>query len=357
VKVVIAGGGTAGHVNPAIALARALEGDDVVFVGTTSGAEASLVPTAGFDLHVIEVAGFDRAKPMSFPITAVRAGRAVMSARRFLREARPAVVVGMGGYVSLPVCVAAWTCGIPIVIHEQNIVFGLANRVVKRFARRIAVSYEDTLAIGGDKAVFVGNPVRNEILESDAESDRAAAIQELELDPARRTVLVFGGSQGARSINTAAAVLARRWGSRKDRQIVHITGRGHQEDTIATDGLIYRTPPFVDRMATAYAVADVAVCRGGATTLAELTMVGVPAIVVPYPFHRDKQQERQARVLERAGAVRIVADDELSPERLGNELDRILDTDGLAKKMSAAARSMATPDAARDLARVVREAA
>ena len=356
-KIVIAGGGTAGHVNPAIALARALPDDEIVFVGTAGGAEATLVPQAGFRFHQIDVRGFDRAKPWSFPTTALRASGAIAAARRFLRTEKPAVVVGMGGYVSLPVCVAARTCRIPIVIHEQNIVFGLSNRVVRRFARRIAVSYRDTLAAAGAKGILVGNPVRDDIVSMDRSAERTAALAEFALDPSRRTVLVFGGSQGAASVNKAGAGLAEIWSTRRDRQIVHITGRSKEGRSGADGDLIYRAPAFVERMTTAYAVADIAVCRGGATTLAELTVVGTPAIVVPYPYHRDRQQERQARVLEREGAVRVVLDEDLTAERLAAELDRIFEAEGLLDRMGAAAKRLARPDAAKDLARVVKEAA
>ncbi|HET7482501.1 MAG TPA: undecaprenyldiphospho-muramoylpentapeptide beta-N-acetylglucosaminyltransferase [Actinomycetota bacterium] len=350
----IAGGGTAGHVNPAIALANALSGDDVSFVGTATGAEADLVPAAGFALHRIEVEGFDRARPLALPAVGYRAARAVAAARRHLREVEADVVVGMGGYVSLPVCIAASTARIPVVIHEQNIVFGLANRVAKRFARRVAVSFRESLPAAGRHGVFVGNPVRDEIVQMDRERERAAGIEELGLDPARRTVLVFGGSQGARSINQAAVGLRDLWSDRTDRQIVHITGRGFEPPHAETSSLIYRSPSFMDRMIRAYAVADVAVCRGGATTLAELTVVGLPALVVPYPYHRDRQQERQARVLEAGGACRVVLDGELTPGQLGNDLDRILGDDDTLDSMGAAALALGRPTAAADLADVVR---
>ena len=223
-KFVLAGGGTAGHVNPAIALARALDGDDVTFLGTPGGAEATLVPEAGFPLEPLTVRGFDRARPLSLPATGLRAVGAVRAARRLLKGIAPDAVVGMGGYVSLPACVAARSLRIPIVLHEQNIVFGLANRVSKPLARKIGVSFEDTLAAAGSKGVFVGNPVMPELTSFDPDEERAAGVARFELDPARRTLLIFGGSQGAQRINSAATELAAAWAGRDDLQIVHIVG-------------------------------------------------------------------------------------------------------------------------------------
>lgn len=359
-RIVIAGGGTAGHVNPALALASALEGDQVTFVGTSAGAEAALVPAAGWPLEQIHVRGFDRARPLSILGTGAVAARAMSAARRLLRTLKPHVVVGMGGYVSLPVCVAASAARIPVVVHEQNIVLGLANRVCKRFARRVAVSFEESLDEAGPRGVFVGNPVSRDMSESEAVRRRPSAIRRFELDAGRSTLLVFGGSQGARRINDAAGELKTLWRGRRDRQVVHIAGRSATLDArveASADGLVYRVLPFVERMIDAYAVADLALCRGGATTVAELGAVGIPAIIVPYPHHRDQQQERHGRVLERAGAGVVLADLEATGERVAREADLLLGDGERLAKMRHAAAMLGVPDAAERLARVVREAA
>jgi UDP-N-acetylglucosamine--N-acetylmuramyl-(pentapeptide) pyrophosphoryl-undecaprenol N-acetylglucosamine transferase len=317
-----------------------------------------MVPAAGFDLAHINIEGFDRAKPLSFPIVAGRAAGAVGKARRLLRELRPDVVVGMGGYVSLPVSLAAASKRIPLVLHEQNIVFGLAHRVTKPFARKVAVSFEETLADAGKKGVWTGNPVSPEIVNADIPEEKARAHESFELDPSRKTILVFGGSLGAKKVTDAALGLATRWTDRTDVQVLHILGR-RGGDVVAptTDGLIYRTVAYVDRMIEAYAVADVAVCRGGASTVAELTVVGVPSIIVPYPHHRDRQQERHARVLETAGAADVLLDQDTSTETLASGIDRLLsDPAGLEAKREAA-RSLGRPTAAADLAGIVRTVA
>jgi UDP-N-acetylglucosamine--N-acetylmuramyl-(pentapeptide) pyrophosphoryl-undecaprenol N-acetylglucosamine transferase len=359
-KILIAGGGTAGHVNPALALARALDDDEVTFVGTKTGAEARLVPAAGFELALIDVRGFDRARPLSLLPVALVAGRAIVVAGRLLGSVRPAVVVGMGGYVSLPVCIAAATRRIPIVLHEQNIVLGLANRVCKRFARVIAVSFRETATRVGRRAVFVGNPVLPEIAKADLRRERERALARFDLESDRKTLLAFGGSQGARTVNDAAVTLRETWAKRADLQVLHIGGRGAGHESVgdrAGASLIYRRVEFVERMAEAYAVADLALCRGGATTVAELGAVGLPAIVVPYPHHRDHQQELHGRVLERAGAAVVVADADATVERIAKEAERLLSDDGSLQQMRRSAADFGRPDAAAELARVVRSAA
>jgi UDP-N-acetylglucosamine--N-acetylmuramyl-(pentapeptide) pyrophosphoryl-undecaprenol N-acetylglucosamine transferase len=363
-RVVIAGGGTAGHINPAIAVARAMTAHEVSYIGTASGAESILVPAAGYELDEIEVSGFDRARPLSFVPTAARAAGAWWRARSLLRGRSPHVVLGMGGYVSLPACAAARTLGIPVVLHEQNIVLGLANRVSKPLSRRVAVSFEETLSSAGPRAVFTGNPVLPEIAQADVQEERRRALEEFRLDPARKTLLVFGGSQGARRINHAAAGLTREWAGRGSRQVLHITGSTDYDDVAASidasarsGGLIYRVVRFIDRMAGAYSVADLALCRGGATTVAEVTVTGVPSIIVPYPYHRDRQQYRHGEVLERAGAAVVVRDDEITPQRVAREADQILGDEEVLTRMSKCALAAARPDAAEHVATLVEDAA
>ena len=361
-KVVIAGGGTAGHVNPAIAIARALGDDEVVFFGTARGAESGLVPAAGYPLVEIEVGGFDRSRPLSILAVGARAAGAARHARRLLKEHRPDVVLGMGGYVSLPVCLAARTTRIPVVLHEQNAVLGLANRLAKPVAAKVAVSFEETLDTLGPKGVYTGNPVLPEIASFDAARERRDALERYKLDASRKTLLVFGGSQGAVRINDAAAGLAPTWRERGDLQVLHITGPAHAEDVSrrVEDGagpLIYRVVGYAEKMTESYAVAEMAVCRGGASTVAEICVAGLPAVIVPYPYHRDRQQERHGRALERAGSGVVVPDAELTTERLEHEVTRVLDDDDRRERMRKAALALARPHAADHVARLLREVA
>jgi UDP-N-acetylglucosamine--N-acetylmuramyl-(pentapeptide) pyrophosphoryl-undecaprenol N-acetylglucosamine transferase len=373
-KVVIAGGGTAGHVNPALALARALSSDEVIFAGTTRGAEATLVPQSGYELEIIEVRGFDRSRPTSIVSTGAQALRATKQASAFLRRTNADVVVGMGGYVSLPACLAARRLRLPVVLHEQNIVFGLANRMCRPFALTIGVSFEETLQSAGRKGVLVGNPVAPNIVNIDHDNDRKRAYERFDLDPERKTLLVFGGSQGAQRINEAALGLTSEWAERRDLQILHIAGRLQTEtfveqarqrleagsagqQTSGSGKLIYRVEGYVDAMVLAYAVADLALCRGGATTVAELGVVGLPSIVVPYPYHRDRQQERHGRMLERAGAAVVLQDEDTTASRVAEVAGELLEDDGRLNDMRDKALSVGRPGAAAALAGLVREAA
>jgi UDP-N-acetylglucosamine--N-acetylmuramyl-(pentapeptide) pyrophosphoryl-undecaprenol N-acetylglucosamine transferase len=355
-NVVIAGGGTAGHVNPAIAVARRLEDARVTFIGTDHGAEARLVPESGYRLERFDVSGFDRSRPATIFPTGARAVGAVWAARRLLRAARSEVLLGMGGYVSLPVCAAARSLGIPVVIHEQNIVLGLANRASKPLAHSVAVSFEDTLPQAGKKGVLTGNPVLPELSGADLDLEREKGLLRWNLDPDRRTLLAFGGSQGATRINRAVYQLAGLWADRTDVQILHITGAG-RHDAPPVGSVVYCAVPYVDRMIEAYAVADLAVCRGGATTVAELGVTGVPSVIVPYPHHRDRQQELHGRVLERAGAAVVLSDADTKGERVAEVAGGLLADDEVLANMRKAALSFGRPDAAERLAAVVMEAA
>jgi len=358
-KAVIAGGGTAGHVNPAVALAEALAGDDVSFLGTARGAESRIVPAAGFPLDAIEVAGFDRAKPLTFPRTAARAAGAIFAARNLIHRREAEVVVGMGGYVSLPAVLGAASLRVPVVLHEQNIVFGLAHRVTKPFATRVAVSFEETLAAAGKNGIFVGNPVASRFIDFSRTGQREKAVARFDLDPGRKTLLVFGGSQGAKRINEAAAGLSGYWGERSDLQILHIAGDASHRPSveIRPGGLIYRMVEFVDDMTEAYALADLALCRGGASTFAEITVVGLPAIIVPYPHHRDQQQLRHARLAEGRGAAVVLEDHATTPESIARIAGGLLADEAKLKNMSESAAALGRPDAALRLAEVVRAVA
>jgi UDP-N-acetylglucosamine--N-acetylmuramyl-(pentapeptide) pyrophosphoryl-undecaprenol N-acetylglucosamine transferase len=271
-------------------------------------------------------------------------------------------VLGMGGYVSLPVCLAAWTLRTPVVLHEQNAVLGLSNRISKPIARRVAVSFQETLAAAGRKAVFTGNPVLPEIASFDVATERRAAVDRYRLDPARKTLLVFGGSQGANRINEAAGGLSRAWRERADLQVLHIAGPAHADRVAGLlerphSGLIYRVVGYAEMMTEPYAVADVAVCRGGASTVAEICVAGIPAVIVPYPHHRDRQQELHGQALARAGAGVVLADRDTTTDRLQAEAGRLLEDDDLREGMRKAALALGRPDAASHVGRVLEEVA
>ncbi|MBA3551607.1 MAG: undecaprenyldiphospho-muramoylpentapeptide beta-N-acetylglucosaminyltransferase [Actinobacteria bacterium] len=325
-RFVIAGGGTAGHVLPAVALARELRsrGHEVRFVGTERGVEAALVPAAGFQLAVAPALPFVRKlSPVALraPLTAIRA---VRRCRQLVRGA--AAVVGMGGYVSVPAVLAAARERVPVVLHEQNAVPGLANRALSRIAKAVALSFQDARRSFGRRGLLIrvtGNPVREEILRVPEEREllaKEAAVQ-LGLDPARRTVVVFGGSQGALRLNSAALGACRILPAGEGLQMLLLAGRAHadrvtREAPAPGSGIPLRIEAYLNRMELAYAVADLVVCRAGATTVAEVAACGLPAVLVPYPFATGRHQEANARALERAGGAIVLRDEDVSGEAL-----------------------------------------
>lgn len=362
-RVLIAGGGTAGHVFPALALARRLsaDGHEVRFAGTATGQEATLVPEAGFPFVAVEARPFVRTISMRAALAPVVAVRSVGRCRPIVE--RHDVVVGMGGYVSVPVALAALRSRRPLVLHEQNAVPGLANRMLARAARTVALAFAEAARMLPRRArtVVTGNPVREEILAVFGERDRLAkeAAEELGLDPDRRTVVVFGGSQGAlhlnRSLVDAVPLL-----SRRAVQLVVLAGRAHAGSVRASLGEAPSTPvrviPFLERMELAYAAADLVVARAGATTVAEVSACGVPAILIPYPYATGRHQEANARALRRAGGASVLLDDELDGAVLAERIGSLLEDADALRSMGERARAWSRPEAAAALARAVRAA-
>jgi UDP-N-acetylglucosamine--N-acetylmuramyl-(pentapeptide) pyrophosphoryl-undecaprenol N-acetylglucosamine transferase len=358
-RVVIGTGGTAGHVLPALAVAARLRdrfGADVVFVGRSDGQEAGLVRAAGFALETVEALPFVR-KPS---LRAMRAPAAALRAARRSREiVRPAdVVIGMGGYVSVPVVLAGRRERVPVVLHEQNALPGLANRLASRWARIVALSFREAADRFPRRVrtVLTGNPVRQAVarVPEEREALAADALRELGLDAGRRTVVVFGGSQGALRLNRAGVELAAAWSGRGDLQLVLLTGPGHHQEVRrrlpSRSDLLVRTSPFLDRMELAYAVADLVVSRAGATTVAEIAVCGVPAVLVPYPYATGRHQEANARALERAGGATVLLDQAASGETLSVRILNLLGDAGRLLSMARASRRFGRPDAADALA-------
>ncbi|MTV26162.1 undecaprenyldiphospho-muramoylpentapeptide beta-N-acetylglucosaminyltransferase [Nitriliruptoraceae bacterium ZYF776] len=364
--VLVAGGGTAGHVFPAIAVARELAATGEVrpvFVGLADRLEADLVPKAGFELHHVEVIGVPRRlSPALLKVPgAVRA--AVRRCEAIAAEEEAVAAVTFGGYVSFPLSWAAGRRGLPLVIHEQNAVPGLANRLGARWAERIAVTVPGSADRfrHQERCAVTGNPVRDEVLHLDRAALRAEARERFGLDPDLPTLLVFGGSQGARTLNRAIVDAQGRWGS--DRlQILHAAGRTLYAETAAAwerarasapGGPRARLVDFIDHMSDAYAAADVVVCRAGATSIAELTVLGIPSVLVPYPHATGDHQTRNAEALARAGGAVLVADDEFDGASLVEAVEPLLTDPGRHRDVAAAARAFGRPDAAANVARLV----
>lgn len=355
--VVLAGGGTAGHIEPALATADALRRLEpqvqITAVGTERGLETTLVPARGYDLALIPAVPLPRKPSVDLLRLPVRLGSAVARTAQLLRGVHADVVVGFGGYVSLPAYLAARRLRIPIVVHEQNPLPGVANKVAARFAATVAVTVPGTPLPG---AVAVGMPLRPAISTLDRAAARAQARAHFGLHPELPTLLVTGGSQGARTLNNAAPAAAEAL-ARGGVQVLHAVGR---KNTVAVRQLPGAPPyvvvPYLERMDLAYAAADVALCRSGAVTCAELAAVGLPAAYVPLP-HGNGEQRLNAEPVVAAGGGLLVADAELTPEWIGTQLVPLLTDPTRLAAMSHAAAGHGHRDADVALARLVLAAA
>ncbi|MEC5192330.1 MULTISPECIES: undecaprenyldiphospho-muramoylpentapeptide beta-N-acetylglucosaminyltransferase [unclassified Arthrobacter] len=358
-SVVLAGGGTAGHISPLLAIANTLREvrPDVrlLAVGSPGGMEARLVPAAGLDLATVNRVPFPRRPSPDMLRLPGRLAGAVKQAGAILDEAEADVLVGVGGYVCTPMYVAAWRRKIPIVIHEANTRPGLANRVGARLGGHVAVAFAAT-KLGA--ARHVGMPMRKEISGLDRSAARTAAREALGLDPDRPALIVTGGSSGAQSINRTIAasvnVLAE-----AGIQTLHITGRGKAVHDaggklLTAPGYVQRE--YVDGMEAVYAAADVLLARSGAATVCEVAAVGLPAVFVPLPIGNGEQALNAAGLVEAGGAL-LVPDSTLSPDWISGHLIPLLqDPDRLAR-MAASAEKLGIRDADRRMADLVLEAA
>jgi UDP-N-acetylglucosamine--N-acetylmuramyl-(pentapeptide) pyrophosphoryl-undecaprenol N-acetylglucosamine transferase len=363
---VIAGGGTGGHVVPAVAVGLALVARGhppatIRFVGSRRGIETRLVPAAGFELTALPGRGIARRLTKDNVGAALGLLSAFVRAVVLVGRLRPKVTVAVGGYASAPAALASVIWRVPLVVAEQNAVPGLANRLAGRFAAASAVSFEGTHLRG---AVLTGNPVRPEIVRADTSpAGRAAARAALGLPEDGLVVAVAGGSLGARRINEATLELAARWAGRSGLCLYHVVGRRDFETTSAArppavpGGLDYRQVEFEDRMPLLLAAADVAVQRAGASTVAELAVIGLPSILVPLPGAPGDHQTRNARRMADAGGAVLVPDAELDADRLAGELGPLLDAPDRRRQMSEAARSLGRPDAAERVAALVESCA
>jgi UDP-N-acetylglucosamine--N-acetylmuramyl-(pentapeptide) pyrophosphoryl-undecaprenol N-acetylglucosamine transferase len=352
-RILILAGGTGGHVYPALAVAHELlaDGHEVVWMGTRAGLEARVVPAAGIPVEWLSVSGL-RGKGWRNKLAApFMLARACLQALGILRRVRPAVVLGMGGFVSGPGGLMARLLGIPLVLHEQNRIPGTTNRWLARWASVVLEAFPDSFPakVG---ARCTGNPLRREIAAL-----HGKVANEGEETPATR-LLVVGGSLGAKALNEAmpSAIAA----AGLPLEIRHQTGAAMRDDTAARyaeAGIEARVDAFVEDMAEAYAWADVAVCRAGAMTVSELSAAGLPAILIPFPYAIDDHQTRNARYLADAAAAVLLPQSELTPERMAQEIKALLEQPERLQAMAANAASLAKPEAARTVADICLQAA
>jgi UDP-N-acetylglucosamine--N-acetylmuramyl-(pentapeptide) pyrophosphoryl-undecaprenol N-acetylglucosamine transferase len=356
-NVVIAAGGTGGHIYPGLALAEALRATDgdvrLSFTGTARGLEGDLVPGAGYELDLYDMVQFAGTgwRKAAVPAALVRATR---QARRILRRRRADVAVSMGGYSGIPLIIAARLSGIPSLVHEPGAVPGKANRLAARFTDNVATSFPDT-PFPGKTVREVGYPLRRSITEFDRDSLRPQARAAFGLDDRTVMILVNGGSQGARSLNELALGLAERWAERDDIRIVLKAGaRNHDETEVALRANRGRARVdlvrYLDRMDHAYAAADLTICRAGAGTVTELALVELPAILVPFPYDEHDEQVHNAGPLVRTGGALLVRDHEATAAVVGPLVDERLADRSMLDAMRQGMKANARPHAAADLA-------
>ena len=357
----VAGGGTAGHVLPGLAVARALvaRGHDpstIHFVGGARGLESTLVPAAGFGLTTLPGRGIQRRLTMENVAAVWGLLEAVVKGVALVRRHRPAVVLVLGGYASVGCTLGAVLWRVPIVVAEQNARAGAANRLTGAFARAAAVPFPETDL---PRKVVTGNPVRPEVLAVDRVRGRDAARRALGLPLDRTVVAVVTGSLGARRVNEAVLDALPAWADRSDLAVRHVIGSRDWDRLVErvpklpSDGLVYEAVRYEERMDLLLTAADLLVGRAGGTTVAELAEVGLPSLLVPLPIAPRDHQTANAAALVRSGAALLVPDGELDGERLVRELAPLLDEPDRLAAMGEAARSLARPDAAERVADLV----
>jgi UDP-N-acetylglucosamine--N-acetylmuramyl-(pentapeptide) pyrophosphoryl-undecaprenol N-acetylglucosamine transferase len=354
-RVMIAAGGTGGHIYPGIAVAKEIMRRDpasqVRFVGTRRGLETRLVPQSGFELSLIESAGLKNVGMLARVRGMILLPKSFLAARRLIKEFRPDVVIGAGGYVSGPVLLTAALLNVPTLAMESNALPGWTNRVLARFVKRAAVSFESAVPYFRGTAVVTGNPVRREFFDIPLKSRDASHF----------SVLVFGGSQGARAINEAmVAALPHLSVYKNALRITHQTGEADFEKVqkgYASASWIEHADVrrYIDDMVAAFAISDLIIARAGATTSAELLAAGKAAIMIPFPLAADDHQRKNAEALEAEGAARMILQSDLTGERLAAEIARLISAPDSITRMETASRKLARGDAAQKIVDLIEQ--
>ncbi|MGB9859805.1 MAG: undecaprenyldiphospho-muramoylpentapeptide beta-N-acetylglucosaminyltransferase [Moorellaceae bacterium] len=363
-RCVITGGGTGGHVYPALAIARGLMAvrpeTSILYIGTKRGLEADAVPRAGLPLATITVQGFERRRVWKNLGAMAKLTRGLVEAYFWLRRFRPQVVVGTGGYVCGPVCLAAAGLGIPVVLHEQNAYPGITNRWLARVARTVCLTFPEAAKFfpKGVELVTTGLPVRPEILTARREEAR----ERIGVRPGQTMILSVGGSQGARSLNRAMLSLFRAYDGQTSVYILHVAGRqGYEELTreaqklgisMGKNGNI-KIVPYLYEMEIALAAADLVIGRAGASFLAEVLARGLPAILIPYPYAANNHQEYNARAVAQKGAALVIRDGELKTGQLLKAVESLLARPERLKDMARASLSLGRPDALERIVNII----
>lgn len=359
-RIVVAGGGTGGHIYPALAIARGVKERhpeaEILYVGNNQGMEADIVPKEGLPFKGLPGAGLQRKLSGRNLLVLWRTGLGFWQATRILKSWKPDVVIGTGGYVCGPVVLAAALSRIPTLIHEQNAFPGITNRILSRFVDRVAVTFKESIKYfpRSCKVILTGLPVRPAILCA----TRAEGLRKLGLEAGRFLLLSFGGSRGARSINKAMVAVIKQFSGDTRLNILHVTGSSGYgeflEDCAAAGIELDNTgnvtiKSYLYNMQDALAAADLVISRAGAATCAEITALGIPSILIPYPYASENHQEHNARALEKEGAALVFLDRELNGDLLCSQIAGLLENSAKMSAMAEASRKMGKTHALEDI--------
>lgn len=362
-KVVLSGGGTGGHIYPALALKKAWEKlyphSEFLYVGTEKGLESTLVPQAGLDFASVDIQGFKRSLSLSNAQTLYKFLKSARDSRQILKDFEADVVLGTGGFVCGPILYAASRLNIPTVIHEQNSVPGLTNKFLASFVDRIALSFEEAgpyFTRNQEKLVFTGNPRAQEV----AQVKKEPVLEEYGLDSQKPTVLIFGGSRGAERINQMVLQSFHHF-KKADYQVLFACGSSYYGDLQAQGTPLAEAPnfkivPYIANMPEVFTNLSMVVCRSGATSLAEITALGLPALLIPSPNVTNDHQTKNAQALVKKGAAQMLSESELNLEQFLYDIDKMMSDDQLRKSMAQASYQMGVQDAGDRLVKVMLDA-
>ena len=360
-NIMISGGGTGGHIYPALTIYKTLEtmvDANFLYVGTERGLESRIVPKEGIPFTTLPVQGLQRTLSLDTLVTAGKTISSLWKANRLISKFQPDIVIGTGGYVCGPLLLAAALRGIPTLIQEQNVVPGITNKILSRFVDMVAVGYEEAIPHfpSAKKVIYTGNPVRPSVVTANREEARAY----FGLQDDQTAILVAGGSRGARSINTAMQAVHEHYKGREDIKIIHATGTDEYsrvcESLGIQEGDVYSSTshivPYLDNMDMAMAASDMAIFRSGAIGLAELAVRGIPSILIPYPYAAADHQTFNAKAFVDAGASTMIVDKELNGTRLLQAVDAMLADQRCRKRMAEATLQLGKPEAAIEIAKL-----
>ena len=360
-NIMISGGGTGGHIYPALTIYKTLEtmvDANFLYVGTERGLESRIVPKEGIPFTTLPVQGLQRKLSLDTLVTAGKTLSSLWKANQLISDFKPDIVIGTGGYVCGPLLLAAALRGIPTLIQEQNVVPGITNKILSRFVDVVAVGYEEAIPHfpSAKKVIYTGNPVRPSVVTANREEAR----EYFGLQDDQTAILVAGGSRGARSINTAMQAVHEHYKGREDIKIIHATGTDEyrrvceglgipEEDVYSPTSHIV---PYLDNMDMAMAASDMAIFRSGAIGLAELAVRGIPSILIPYPYAAADHQTFNAKAFVDAGASTMIVDKELNGTRLLQAVDAMLADQRCRKRMAEATLQLGKPEAAIEIAKL-----